>query len=377
MTRLPGSAFACLGLLAAVAGVFAGCRIDPVPEQYLLNDIPALVVGAPKNVILVVGDGMGSEHIRAGGFFVHGTEGSLTFEDPAAFPVSVDMGTRNVWGGTTDSAASATAMATGRKVSNRTLSLRIPGGGESLDTLAEAARAAGKAVGLVTTDNVCSATPAAFVAHHDDRYEYGAVAPQILSFTPEILFGGGLAISAQDGIDAGYAVVGDATGLEELASDSTSPAYGRFGDDIMPYVDSRGDLPTLSAMAIKALDRLEEDPDGFFLVVENELIDESSHCNDEALMVKEVAALDEAVAAILAWMGSRTDTLVVVTADHETGGLEVLSGRAADEIPDVSWSTGGHTSRKVKLFAAGPDSGSFELLLENVDVYRIMIRYFP
>ncbi len=357
--------------------ITAGCDADSVLERYTLNDIPALTGEAPKNIILVIGDGMGPEQIRAGGYYVNGKEGSLSFENTSDFPVFAKMGTRNAWGKTTDSAASATAMATGHKVANRILSLEIPGSGDSLKTLAEAARTAGKSVGLVTTDNVCSATPAAFVSHHDDRYEYEVIASRILEFMPEVLFGGGAAPGISYAEASGYTVVGTAAGMFALSSDSNEPVYGRFGNDMMPYIEHRGDLPTLAEMAEKALDRLEENTDGFLLLVENELTDEASHLNNEDLLVKEIAELDKAVVSILAWAEDKTDTLIVVTADHETGGAHVLTGCDSGEIPFVGWFTKGHTSRDVNLYARGVDAETFSLVLENTDIYRIMIRYFP
>lgn len=366
--------------------MLVSCRNSLSLYLPILNDIDPLTGEPPKNVILIIGDGMGEEHIKAGGMAGSGA-GTLVFEDTAVFPVTTLMGTRNAWGGVTDSAASATAMATGSKVSNAVLSLDIPGSGSSLQTLAEMARGNGKAIGLVTTDNILSATPSAFVVHQSSRNNYPEIAIDMLDFKPNILFGGGLALSVEDA-EADYIVIETESDFSGLTYDSSEPVfvYGRFGDDILPYeMDGRGSLPSLDAMTDKALDLLEEDPEGFFLVIENELTDEASHHNTHPdtveRLVEEVAALENAVNSVLSWIESKDpggdhDTLVIVAADHETGGLTILQDNGVGELPTVSWSTTGHTSKKVRIFARGPDSQNFASVLENMDIFRLISRYY-
>jgi len=311
----------------------------------------ASALAGSANVILFIGDGMGPEQVHATGAFAYGVGGTLSFEQ---FPYDAEVTTRNATGGITDSAASATAMATGFKVNNGVLSLAIPGDGRPLTTLLERAQAEGRMTGLVTTTEITDATPAAFAAHEESRLNTVAIAENMLHETrPNILFGGGSSgLTPADAEAAGYTVVTTESELAALNTEAVSYVSGQFGPTDIPYiVDGRGALPGLVAMVEAALDILDNDPDGFFLMVEAGRIDDACHEHNIQKTVYEVMELSEAVARAQAWAEGRMDTVILVTADHETGGLRVVSENGVNQLPTVSWSTSYHTTTNVPLYA--------------------------
>lgn len=332
----------------------------------------ATAVAAPAladNVILCIGDGTGLEQIKAGACF----KGSaLCF---AAWTNSGLVTTRSASSAITDSAAAGTALATGHKVNNGVISTALPGDGRELTTFLERARSQGKRTGLVTTTRVTDATPAAFGAHEPSRANYAQIAADYLTRSrPNVLLGGGqTGMSVTGAVAAGYTVVTNRAAL--LALDTTRESFvsGQFGSGDMPYEqDGLGALPHLSDMTGVALNLLSHGTNGFFLLVEGGLIDHACHGNDIGRCVREVVEFDRAVQAVLNWCSNRTDTLVVVTADHETGGLSVLSGNGEGNLPAVEWKTRGHSATNVGIWARGPKADAVTGILSNTDVYQIL-----
>jgi alkaline phosphatase len=325
----------------------------------------------PKSIILFIGDGMGLEQVRAGGMYAKGSEGSLAFE---AFPYKGSVATGSADSAVTDSAASATAMATGIKVGNGVISTAIPGGGGPLETILEHFKARRKATGLVTTSFVSHATPAAFGAHEPSRDNYPQIAADYLQDSrPEVLFGGAKYITEQMALDAGYLVVNDRAEMQALDTEAVDRVSGQFGTDHMPYEYSGpGALPHLSEMTETALNILDNDPDGFFLMVEGARIDHAGHINDIGRAVSEVAEFGRAVEAALRWSSSNPDTLILVTADHETGGLSVFAAAGIGNAPSVNWSTTGHTATNVPVYGTGQNAARIANVSDNTGIYSIM-----
>ena len=328
-------------------------------------------VSAPiRNVILCIGDGMGPGQVAAARLFA-GT--NLVFE---AFPYQSRVTTVAAGGALTDSAAAATALATGHKANDGVLSQAIPGDGSNLETLLEHFSKLDKSTGLVTTSFLTDATPAGFGAHTYSRNNLAEIANDYLSHSrPNVLFGGGgYGLDAGAAQDAGYRVVTDDASLAALKGACDAHVAGLFGYGPLPYVyDGLGNLPTLSRMAEVALDVLGKDPDGFFLMMEGGLIDHACHANDLPRCIPETMAFDEAVRVIVAWAKDRTDTLVLVTADHETGGLTVLTDNGAGVLPDVAWTTGGHTFTPVNVYGLGVNAGLVTQAVDNVDIHGIAL----
>lgn len=324
----------------------------------------------PKNVILFIGDGMGFQQVKAASLYKSGAFNSLSFQ---SLPYEAEMSTHAADRAITDSAASGTAIATGRKANCGVISCAIPGDGRPLQTLLEYFQSRGKATGLVTTTYITHATPAVFAAHQSSRNNYEQIADDYLNLTkPNLLFGAGAhGLANSEATAAGYTVVTDADSLLRLDTESADFVAGLFGTDIPYEYDGLADLPHLSQMTAVALDILDNDPDGFFLMVEGGKIDWACHANDLPRAVCETVEFDRTVARTLQWAENHPETLIIVTADHETGGLKVTAGRGKGRFPDVTWSTGGHTSANVPIYATGPNAHLVTGLLDNTDIFRI------
>jgi alkaline phosphatase len=327
---------------------------------------------AAKNIILVIGDGMGFEHLRAASFLQEGDAEALSFHD---LPYRAEAKTASASVFVTDSAAAATAIATGTKVYNGVISVALPGDGRSMETVLEYHAARGKATGLVTTASITHATPAAFAAHTDDRGNVEEVAADYFTETrPEVLFGGGGAgVSRQLAESKEYTVVTTSEELDAASGQGLVRVSGQFGNGHMPYlVDGRGDLPGLSAMTQSAVRILSNDPDGFFLMVEAARIDHASHDNDLERALYETIEMADTVAWLHEWALTAGETLLIVTADHETGGLTVQENRGAGELPGVTWASTGHTGANVPVFAFGPDGAGPAGTIDNTELYWLL-----
>ncbi|MFC6767089.1 alkaline phosphatase, partial [Natrinema soli] len=195
-------------------------------------------------------------------------------------------------------------------------------------TQLELAQARGKATGLVSTTRITHATPAAYASHVPDRGMEGTIAEQYAESDVDVLMGGGRREFDADLLErmreSGYEVLFDAADLETAGGDRL---LGLFDDSHITYTLDRDEsIPSLSEMTAAAVDRLEEDDDGFFLMVEGGRIDHAEHGNDVQTTVAETEEFDEVVDWALEYAENRDDTLVVVTSDHETGGLATGSG---------------------------------------------------
>jgi alkaline phosphatase len=274
-----------------------------------------------------------------------------------------------------DSAATATAMATGYATDNGTIGQRPDG--TRVPTVLEAAEGQGRASGLVTTTTITHATPASFAAHVPDRDMQAEIAAQLLESGVDVLLGGGrryfLPTSAPGGGPRGQAHLEDrarSMGFEvvydrsPLLESDSSRLLGLFQWDAMA---TRPPEPTLAEMIGKAIDVLDEDPEGFFLMGEGGQIDWACHDNDAADALHQMEQFDEAVGVALEFARRRGDTLVLVTADHETGGLSLI---AKGKGYRVRWSTKGHTASDVGLFAEGPGAESFQGVMHSRDIAR-------
>ncbi|MCO6046674.1 alkaline phosphatase [Aeoliella sp. ICT_H6.2] len=323
----------------------------------------------PTNIILMIGDGMGPEQVEAGRYLLDSSgDTPLSFE---TLPYQAEMTTYSADNSVTDSAASATAMATGQKVNNGVISLAYPGDGSELQTSLEIHQLSGKATGLVSTAYITHATPAAFGAHESSRNNTGSIADDFLSQTlPNVLLGGGAnGMSASAATNAGYTVVTTADEMQVLTGTEVYVS-GQFGSSHLPYeYDGLDDLPHLSEMTGTALDLVDNDPDGFFLMVEGGRIDHAGHDNDLPRLQAEVVEFSNAVQTVIDWVdlnSNWTDTLLIVTADHETGGLDFNFDTGTG-----SFSTTGHTAANVPVYAWGAGAESVIGTLDNTDVFSL------
>jgi alkaline phosphatase len=174
--------------------------------------------------------------------------------------------------------------------------------------------------------------------------------------------------------DAGYIVVNNLAQLQQLNTEQVSMVSGQFGEDIPYETKWSANVPHLSQMTETALAILDNDPDGFFLMLEGGKIDWAGHDNDIANVTGETIEFANAVQIILNWAEQRDDTLLIVTADHETGGLKVTKNNGKGKLPDVSWSSKNHTATEVPVYAWGKRAVLFTGPMDNTDIHRKIIK---
>lgn len=384
--------------------------------------------GRAKNVIIFMGDGMGTSQRDLIRFATIGTEGQLAMDsmphagrsetsplDPEAF--------------VTDSAAGGTAIATGVKTFNGAVG--IDAKENPVPSVLERAREAGMATGLVSDSQITDATPASFGAHIADRDRQSEIARQYIEESkPDVILGGGEDYWYPEGApgaypdepkadpeekslgtegdltrkaqNLGYEYVTDAAGLRTAGGPRL---LGLFANEEMFQQAPEGegavyDPPvSLPEMTQKAIDILSQDPDGFFLMVEEEGIDEMAHQGNAELVIKAGEQLDEAVKVGQTFAQSDPQTLVIVAADHETGSLaiedtnEIQSdpaypnesgeGRTAEDGPFrvansdkkflVDWTTTNHTAEDVPVTAMGPGGEHLVGVYENTHIHDAMV----
>lgn len=294
--------------------------------------------GQAKSIILMIGDGMGPAHVHVAWLYATRQLGKgLVMTEVMDRGHTAYMVNDTADSTVTESAAAAVQMATGVKVLAK--SIGIGPDGKILKTILEMAREKGKATGLVTTSGITDATPAGFVAHVKRRSEEEEIAGQLVKSDVNVLFGGRKAFflpesekgKRKDGRNLlsearqdGYTV---AETSEEMKKAQGKKILGLFNSGNMLFeIDRKGSTePSLAEMTSKAIEVLSQDPDGFFLMVEGGRIDHAGHHNDIAAVIHDMMAFDEAIKVVYDFQGNHPETLLIITADHETGGLAVLS----------------------------------------------------
>ena len=324
-------------------------------------------------MILVIADGMGLGQLSAGSALVRGPAGGLAVESA---PV---VGLVRTWAAdtlVTDSAAAASAMATGLKTPNEAVSRQADG--SSPLTLFEAAAAAGMATGFVTTSGMVDATPAAFLTHVGHRHEYRTILEQMLACDATVLIGGDYQRYPEALLQPDYL---------ELVREAEPAAGGRFtivrdpaalataSPPLLALLPARPGSrsahgPPLAESARVALALLGDPAAGFLLVVEHEETDEAAHDNNLDGVVAALIELDEALRVVLEYAAARGDTLVLVAADHDTAGMAISHGDFDDGIAEVRWIDDGHLGTWVPLFAFGPGAPRFAGVLDNTEIAR-------
>jgi len=400
----------------------------------------------PKNVIILIADGCGFNHVKAADYYQCGLIPCQLYED---FPVQLAMSTypsgwhydpNSVWASfdyvrenATDSAAAATAIATGVKTFNQGIGVDV--NGVRVPNIVEQAEKLGKATGVITSVPFSHATPAAFVAHTPDRDNFGEIARQmVFESAVDVVMGCGHPLYDNNG---GYRRPGNLTyiGGETLWMGLTRHTAGGDADgdgipDLWQLIQTRlefqtlmtGDtpkrvfgvpqvyetlqeyrsgsasvppyavpltqtVPTLEEMSRGAINVLDDDPDGFFLMIEGGAVDWAAQSNRSGRLIEEMVGFNKSVDAVLAWVEQNSnwgETLLIVTADHESGYLtgpgsgQKPTGPVWNDIvnygeanmPGMEWHTGGHTNSLVPFFAKGRGAKLFKETIDGNDPVR-------
>lgn len=322
----------------------------------------------PKNVILIIGDGTGLNQITLSRIATGGADHRLAIDQMPFVGNSLTHSYNNIY---TDSAASATSWAAGIKTKNKFLS--ITPDGKAVPTIPEILSNKGYISGLVATSSITHATPAAFYAHIDSRYKEKEIASQLLESPIQLSFGGGLEFFDIAKVQESNLLITDMKELDGVDFLKAKKVLGLFDED---GIKRSSNKPTQLQMTKAALEFLSlkassNSCNGFFLMSEGSQIDWASHDNDAATMVVEFKDFDQTIAMAIDFVTSNQETLLLVTADHETGGLQILSQK--DDMVKVQWGTGGHTSIPVGVYAYGPGAHAFTGLMDNTDIHHMIL----
>jgi len=345
----------------------------------IASDQPKPETGNPDKIILLIGDGMGLSAVSTG--FYYG-------DQPSVFTRFHEIGLQETSSAThkvTDSAASGTAIATGTRTYNGAIGLDTTL--NVLENIAEQVASMGWSTGVVATSTISHATPASFYAHVFNRMAEEVIVAQLLDSEIDFFAGGGrdkfqfrrdsvdlLHIAAEKGF------IIDTTGLPSPGTLAVDQKYGFLPEaGSMPsMVEGRGDfLPEATSLAISYLSQNQE---GFFLMVEASQIDWAAHANDNEYMVGEMLDFERVIAAALDFAEKDGNTLVVVTADHETGGYTLTpgspgagqSGNAGYTGIAPVFATTQHSATLIPVFAFGPGAETFKGIYPNTEIYHKM-----
>lgn len=330
-----------------------------------------------KNVILLIGDGMGLTQISAG---LYMNNNRLHLERMPVIGIHKPYSSNSL---ITDSAAGATAFACGVKTYNGAIA--VDPDTNATGTILEEAEQRGLASGLVSTSTIVHATPASFIAHVKQRRMYEAIAADFLDTEIDFFVGGGKKFFDRRESDdrnlyaeleeKGY-MVSDyfKKDFKRVKPDYTRNfAYFTADGDPLPVSQGRDYLKPAGKMAADFLDNHDTDNKGFFLMIEGSQIDWGGHSNDSDYIVTEMIDFDSTIGAILDFAEKDGETLVIVTADHETGGYAINPGSKFGRI-EPAFTSDYHTAALIPVFAYGPGSELFAGIYENTDIYTKMRR---
>ncbi len=318
----------------------------------------------PKNVILMVGDGMGITQITAGMY----ANGNRLHLERCTHTGLIKTNSSDAL--ITDSAAGATAFSIGKKTYNGAIG--VDQDTVSHKTILEEMHENGYRTGLVSTSSITHATPASFYAHVPGRSQAFDIAKFMEEKTVNYFIGGGSQFFFDRNDDYPLAENLLSAGMKiDTVFDNFLNTNGEYAGhlgapDGMPRViDGRGDfLPEATNAIIKKLDN----EAGFFLMIEGSQIDWGGHANDAEYIISEMIDFDDAVGRVLDYAEKDGETLVVITADHETGGFSIVGG-TMDSL-QTSFTTGYHTPIMINVFAYGPGAEEFSGIYENTMIYH-------
>lgn len=321
----------------------------------------------PRNIVLMIGDGMGTAQVYAALTAKHGQL------NMARFPYSGFVKTYSADSYITDSGAGSTAYSTGQKTNNGYVG--VGPSGEKLETILESAETKGLATGLVATSAITDATPADFIAHTSNRGKMEGIALDFLKTDIDVFIGGGYSYFARrsDSLNLldslrkrGYFVARD---LNDVDIPTVTKLAALLADGPLPRM-AAGRKETLGKSADIAIKMLKRNKKGFFLMIEGSQIDWGGHDNILDYVIEETVDFDNVVGKVLDFAMKDKETLVIVTADHETGGIAITDGDMETGKVSASFAVKDHTAVMVPIFAYGPGAERFTGIMENTDVNK-------
>ncbi len=330
----------------------------------------------PKNIILFIGDGLGVSQITAGKI----VQGRLNLERFSIMGLVTTHSENNL---ITDSAAASTALATGHKTDNRAVA--VSPDKKPLKTLFEYAQERGKSTGIVVTSSVTHATPAGFMAHTADRANQADIAEQIVNGGTDVLIGGGWVYFIPESNEGSRRndQKNLLTALENKmpvvlsydklsALDEHKKLAALLAPVSLPKASERN--YTLAELTKVAIGILSKNRGGFVLLVEGSQIDWAAHDQNPGDIISEMIDFDGAVGTGLDFARLSRNTLIIVTADHETGGFAVHEGSMVNkQVTASGFTTTGHTATMVPVFAYGPGSATFSGIQDNTRIGQTLI----
>ncbi|WP_346861614.1 alkaline phosphatase [uncultured Draconibacterium sp.] len=340
-------------------------------ESYKVKTFPQKFKSdKPKNIIFLIGDGMGVAQVFSG---LTANQGKLFLENCKHIGFSKTQSADDY---ITDSAAGGTALSCGIKTYNGAI-------GVNTDTLAvktilEEAEEKGLATGLVSSSAITHATPASFIAHQKNRGMYEEIAADFLNTDIDVFIGGGIQHFTKradgknllvDFAKKGYQVESD---IDKIKKVKKGKLVGLTADVHTARIAERGDmLPVATETALRILDNNSGDK-GFFAMIEGSQIDWGGHANSTVYIVEEMLDFDQAIGKALAFAAKDGETLVVVTADHETGGMAIIGGDMSSGMVKGAYPTAGHSAVMVPVFSYGPGAEEFMGIMDNTEIHKKM-----
>lgn len=323
----------------------------------------------PKKVIMMIGDGMGTSQIFAG---LTANGGHLFLDNFKQVGFSKTQSSDNY---ITDSAAGGTALSSGQKTYNGAIAVNTDT--VAIKTILEMAEDHGLATGLVSTSAITHATPASYIAHQGSRGSYEDIAADFLKTDIDVFIGGGYKHFSErkDKRDLtselkqkGYSVLRD---MDEIAKVKSGKLAGLTADEHNEvYPKRKMNLPLSTQTALNILNQNKK---GFFIMIEGSQIDWGGHANNTIYIVNEMLDFDQTIGKALEFAANDGETLIIVTADHETGGFALTGGDMKTGMVKGAFPTGDHTAVMVPVFAYGPGAEKFTGIMDNTDIAKKII----
>ncbi|WP_018710991.1 alkaline phosphatase [Phocaeicola barnesiae] len=352
-------------------GVAQNSRTDKVQTYVMENPYPVEKIVPPtgtkvKNVILMIGDGMSLMHVYSAWT---ANRGKLYLENCEVTGLSKTYCANKL---VTDSGAGGTAMAIGQKTNYHSVGVDVNGNPQP--SLIKLAKQKGMSAGVAVTCRLWDATPADFCCHNTDRDNEDEIIADYVNCEADYVVGGGAKKfeNRKDGRNIfkeleqkGYQV---ARSWEECKNLKSGKIFAVTDSVDTPLPAERGDR--LAQSSLKGIELLNQNPNGFFMMIEGSQLDDYGHFNDLDLLMQETHDFDRTVGKILEWAAKDGETLVVVTADHETGGLTLIDGDKDKGEIKCKFSTTGHSGVMVPVYAFGPGAELFTGIYENTDIFH-------